>query len=204
MSRGMPNGDSGASDAVIAELLNHLSDETRRGKNLFIGTTNRIESIGEAMRSRFVIIPVLQPLKEDFPQIIAALAKRIAPDCDVHAYDQQVIEAADIFYLKGANPRYIHGALCNAMQFCEAHMIDPDLVLFAANDFCTPADRLSSEFADLVAIKFCTSRSFLPWTGQTNYKLPEYLRGLVSESTGEVNYSALDRRIAELKPYVDV
>lgn len=78
------------------------------------------------------------------------------------------------------------------------------LVLFAANDFCTPADRVSSEYADLVAIRFCTSRSFLPWTGKPNYRFPEYLRGVVSESTGELDFSALDRRIAELRPYVDV
>jgi hypothetical protein len=204
MRRGEFNGDSGASEAVTAELLNHLSDETRRGRNLFIGTTNRMEAIGEAMRSRFVVIPVLQPLKEDLPQIIATLAKRITPDCDVSADDHKVIEAADIFYLKGANPRYIHGSLCSGMQFCEADVIDPDLVLFAANDFCSPADRLSSEYADLVAIRFCTSRSFLPWNGRADYSFPEYLRGLVSESTRDVDYSALDRRITELKPYVDV
>lgn len=204
MRRGGFNGDSGASDAVSAEILSNLSDETRRGRNLFIGTTNRIESIGEAMRSRFVIIPVLQPLKEDLPLIIASLAKRIKPECDIRADDQKVLEASEMFYLKGASPRYIHGALCNAMQSTATDTVDANLVLFAANDFCTPADRASSEYADLVAIRFCTSRSFLPWTGKPNYRFPEYLRGVVSESTGELDFSALDRRIAELRPYVDV
>ena len=204
MRRGGINLDSGTSDAVIAEMLNHLSDETRRGRNLFIGTTNRTESIGEAMRSRFVIIPVIQPLKEDLPLIIASLARRIKPDCDIRADDEKVIEAADMFHLKGASPRYIHGALCNAMQSVESDVIDADLVLSAADDFCIPADRSSSEYADLVAIRFCTSRSFLPWTGKPSYRFPEYVRGLVSGSTGELDYAALERRIAELKPYVDV
>ena len=55
------NGDSGATRAVTAALLTALADESRRGKSLLIATTNCPWRMGEAMRSRFIAIPVLQP-----------------------------------------------------------------------------------------------------------------------------------------------
>jgi hypothetical protein len=81
------DGDSGASRAVMAALLTSLSDETRRGKSLLIATTNCPWRMGAAMRSRFVVLPVLHPLKEDYASIVVATAPRIAPQTELDAAD---------------------------------------------------------------------------------------------------------------------
>ncbi len=205
LERGEFNGDSGASRAVTAELLSSLSDETRRGKALLIASTNRIWAIGAAMRSRFVVIPVLSPLKEDIPAIIVSTAERVSPGSDVSLVDPLLLEAAAVFYAKGANPRYIRSALSNALLALGLDVLDAKAVRFAAADLCVLSDIESSIYADLQAIRFCTSSSFLPWSGRPDkYPFPEYLKGLVDGSSGEIDRRALDRRIEELKPYANV
>ncbi len=206
LERGEFNGDSGASRAVTAELLSSLSDETRRGRSLLIATTNRIWAMGAAMRSRFVVIPVLFPLREDFQAIIASTAERITPGCDLPIDDQKMVEAADIFYSKGANPRHIRSALSNTLLISERNVIDVRIVLFAAHDLCPPSDFYSSIYADLQAIRHTTSRSFLPWNGQRpdQYRFPEYLKGIVDETNGDINERALDRKIEELREGANV
>ena len=206
LERGEFNGDSGASKAVTAELLASLSDETRRGRSLFIAATNRVWAMGAAMRSRFIVLPVLSPLREDFPLITVATASQITPGSEISADDKRILEAGEIFYAKGANPRHIRSALSNAILISEKEKIDPDLVLFAAHDLCSTCDRLSSVYADLQAIRYCTSKSFLPWSnGRTDkYMFPEYLKGVVNEATGDVDGTALERRIEELRPHANV
>mgnify|MGYP001592165027 CR=1 FL=1 len=199
------DGDSGASRAVTATLLTALSDETRRGKSLLIATTNRPWAMGAAMRSRFTVIPVLFPLKEDFPSIIVTTAQRIAPNSQLSATDSQIIEAANIFYQKGANPRHLRSALSNALLLSGKSVIEPNDIFFAAHDLCATTDFASTVYADLWAIKCCTSRSFLPWSdAPSQYGFPDYLKGIVNEQTGEIDETELTKRIAELKPNANV
>lgn len=200
------DGDSGASRAVTATLLTALSDETRRGKSLLIATTNRPWAMGAAMRSRFTVLPVLFPLKEDFPSIIDATARRIAPDSRLNLADEKIIEAANIFYRKGANPRHLRSALSNALLLSGGKAVfEPEDVLFAAHDLCATTDFTSTVYADLWAIKCCTSRSFLPWSDAPGqYHFPDYLKGIVDEETGEINETELNKKIAELKPSANV
>lgn len=199
------DGDSGASRAVTATLLTALSDETRRGKSLLIATTNRPWAMGAAMRSRFTVIPVLFPLKEDFPAIIVNTAQRIAPNSPLDQTDAQIIEAANIFYQKGANPRHLRGALSNALLLSGKAALEPNDILFAAHDLCATTDFASTVYADLWAIKCCTSRSFLPWSDSPNrYQFPDYLKGIVDEQTGEIFEEELNKQIADLKPNANV
>jgi len=199
------DGDSGASRAVTATLLTALSDETRRGKSLLIATTNRPWAMGAAMRSRFIVIPVLFPLKEDFPSIIVATAERIAPTSQLNVNDAEITQAADIFYQKGANPRHLRSALSNALLLSGKSAFEPADILFAAHDLCATTDFASTVYADLWAIKGCSSRSFLPWSNAPDkYNFPDYLKGIVNETTGEINETELNKRIAELKPNANV
>lgn len=204
LERGEFNGDSGASRAVTAQLLTALSDETRRGRSLLIATTNRIWAMGDAMRSRFIVIPVLSPLEEDYPQILLALAKRITPECEIDPESQKIKEAAACFYAKGANPRRMRSALSNALILSERSVLDVNSILFAAHDLCPASDTASGMYADLQAIRYCTSMSFLPWSGTDDYKFPHYLKGIVNESNGEIDISALERKIDELKAHANV
>jgi len=197
------DGDSGASRAVMASLLTSLSDESRRGRSLLIATTNCPWRMSAAMRSRFVFIPVLQPLREDLPGIIVATAKRIDPAASLDSTDPRIRAAGDIFYNKGANPRHIREALTNLLMFEES--LTPEAVERAASHLEGVTDRASAIYADLWAIRACASRQFLPWhAAPSEYPFPEHLRGVVNEQTGEVIVSDMDRRIEEYRPHASV
>jgi len=191
------DGDSGASRAVMAALLTALSDESRRGRSLLIGTTNCPWRMGAALRSRFTTIPVLSPLAEDYPAIIAVVVTRLAPAVELDVVSLH--EAGQRFYDKGASPREILGAISLALAFGAPPR--PETILEAAMDLCAQADRSSAEYADLWAVKACGSQRFLPWHRCVEaYPFPPHLAGLVHPVTGELDREELDRRIATLKP----
>lgn len=199
------DGDSGASNAVSAALLTALSDESRRGHSVLIATTNRPFAMSAAMRSRFTVIPVLHPLKQDFGGIVLVTARRIDPNCQLQPGDHRIQEAAQIFYEKGANPRHIRGALSNALLLSDHQTLSVDDILFAANDLCACTDLASAIFADLWAIKCCSSRTFLPWSDEpAAYAFPSYLQAVVNPATGEIDEPELNRRIQEYQPYANV
>lgn len=197
------DGDSGASRAIVAQLLTALSDESRRGKTMLIATTNTPWRMSEALRTRFTLIPVLFPLREHFPGIIAVTAKRISRQSEVTEDDPKVIEAAGILYDKGASPRHIRAQLSNSIVFSGA--LDGDTVLMAAHDFCASTDRTSAIYSELWAIKACSSKAFFPWNNNiTAYNFPNHLQGIVLQPSGDVDRVELDRRLQELEPYVNV
>jgi len=197
------DGDSGASRAVMAELLKSFSDESRRGRSLVVATTNCPWRMSEAMRSRFTFIPVLHPLKEDFPGILCSIARGIMCSEDVTSDNAAIQEAAEVFYDKGANPRHMRGALSNAVL--AQGNLTADAVLFAAHDLCGFNDQASSIYADLWAIMTCSSRSFFPWSRNPKaYPYPSHLREIVNPETGQVDYKALIKKIEEYKPYANV
>jgi AAA+ superfamily predicted ATPase len=203
LERGNFDGDSGASRAVTAQLLTVLADESRRGKSLLIATTNCPWRMGEAMRSRFILIPVLFPLLKDFPSIVVATAGRVMPSARLDARDPRVVEAANIFYGKGASPRHIRAQLSIAMGY--SGVMDADTVLFAARDFCDSTDRVSVAYAELWAIKVCSSMSFLPWSDDpARYPFPEHLDKIVAPDSGRIDRAELDKRLKEYAPYVNV
>lgn len=197
------DGDSGASRAVAASLLTALSDESRRGRSLFIGTTNCPWRIGAAMRSRFICIPVLHPLERDFPAILVATARRMGSEVEILEDDPRLLEAARLFYQKGANPRHIRSALSNALM--RHGRLGADEIVFAARDLCASTDLASAIYADLWALKVTTSRSFLPWfENPAQYPWPEHLQGIVDPSSGDILQAELERKIEELRPHAKV
>jgi hypothetical protein len=203
MERSQFDGDSGASRAVLAAMLTALSDETRRGKSLLIGTTNCPWRMAEAMRSRFVLIPCLHPVREDFPAIVTATARRVQAGLEVNPQDAHIREAADIFYDKAANPRHVRAALSNTRLLHGD--LNADLILEAARDFCPSADQLAVIYADLWAVKACFSRSYLPWGDKSaEYPFPSHLQGLVDVASGHVKLDELNKRLEELRPHVNL
>ncbi len=197
------DGDSGASRAVMATLLTALSDESRRGRSVIIGSTNCLWRIGAAMRSRFLVLPVLHPLRDDMAAILVATARRVIPGLALDLHHPPVVEAAGVFFDKGGTAREIRQALATtAMLHGE---LTPARILSAARDLLPLADRHSSMYADLWAIRACSSRAFLPWSDDpSSYPFPEYLDDIVDPRTGDVNGPALDRRLAQLRPLSNV
>ena len=197
------DGDSGASRAVMASLLTALSDETRRGRSLLIGSTNCVWRMSAAMRSRFCVMPVLHPLEEDFADILVATAKRIEPSAQLDSASARIREAGGVFFEKGANPRDVRGALSEGLL--RHGTLSEDAVLFAARDFCGTTDRTSAVYADLWSIRACSSQSFLPWAADpARYPFPAHFKDVVNTATGVPDMTAIDRRLAEMRPYANV
>lgn len=203
MERGGFDGDSGASRSVTATLLTALSDESRRGRSLLIATTNCPWRIGAAMRSRFTFIPVLYPLQRDFAGILQTILKRLLPEATTDTDHVAFQEAAELFYLKGASPRHMLGALSH-MMLCNEQPGVRD-IRQAAIDFCSPADLNAVFYADLWAVKATSSLAFFPWYQQAKtYPFPAHLVDIVDKNTGQILYQPLEEKLQELAPSANV
>lgn len=206
MERNSMNMDSGASAAVTAEMLNALSDSSRAGRTLLIATTNCPWRVGSAMSSRFVFVPVLSAVAEDYPAILCSVAANLLPDAEWDSSWSAVIDAARVFFEKGASPRMMRTILSSKIAVGDDRQ--PLQILRQAAADCAPQhprDRAGAEYADLFAISVCSDLSMLPWHGRiSEYPLPAYLKNIVSDVDGTIDIERLHRRIEELKPHVNV
>ena len=196
------NLDSGASDAVMHAFLNTLSDNTREGKSILIATTNCGYKIGSAMRDRFIVVPVIMPSIEDFPEIICSIAKQVS-GAVLNPGDSNIVSAAKVFYDKHLMPRRIRASL---KLECGINGLTSMSVLHAAMD-ANPLDEpswLSAVYADLCAISLTVSKSLLPWYGQEEtYPYPDYIKVVLDDSY-QVDPTKLHSEIKRLEPYVNV
>ena len=196
------NLDSGASDSVMQALLNTLSDNSREGQSMLIATTNCGYKMGAAMRDRFVVVPVIMPAIEDFPQIICSIAKQIS-GVSINPQDNYIQQAAKEFYDKHIMPRRIRAAL---KLVCQQDGLTPKAILDAAND-ANPLDEaswLAAVYADLSAISLTVSKRLLPWYGrEESYPFPDYIKEILDENM-EVDPVKLNQELNRLLPYVNV
>ena len=196
------NLDSGASDSVMQVLLNTLSDNSREGQSMLIATTNCGYKMGAAMRDRFVIVPVIMPAIEDFPEIICSIAKQIS-GVSINPQDNYIQQAAKEFYDKHIMPRRIRAAL---KLVCQQDGLTPKAILDAAND-ANPLDEaswLAAVYADLSAISLTVSKRLLPWYGrEDSYPFPDYIKEILDENM-EVDPVKLNQELNRLQPYVNV
>ena len=204
--RSSMNLDSGASASVTAEMLSALSDSSRAGRTLLIATTNCPWKVGAAMASRFLFVPVLSAVEDDYPAILCSVAAGLLPQMDWDAEDQTIKDAAGIFHRKGASPRVMRTLI--ASKIATIGSSNGTALVKRAAEACAaqdPRDRASAEYADLFAIRVCSDLEMFPWYGRiTDYPLPEYLRGIVSETDGSIDQDSLNQRIEELKPLANV
>jgi len=196
------NLDSGASDAVMKALLNTLSDNSREGRSMLIATTNCGYKMGAAMRDRFIIVPVIMPSIEDFPEIICSIAKQVS-GVTLNPEDPAIKEAAKVFYDKHVMPRRIRASL----KFINGDVgLTPQTIFEAAKD-ANPLDEaswLAAVYADLSAISLTVSKRLLPWYGQEDtYPFPDYIRAILDENH-EVDPAKLNRELNRLQPFVNV
>jgi len=204
--RNSSNLDSGVSASISAKFLSFFSDESLSGKCVFIGTTNRPGKLSEAMRSRFTVIPVLSPLREDMPEIISDVCAGINPESSITASD--IESAAFRFYDAGASFREIREGI-KSSQLILHSPLNNDVVKHSAGSVLTNLSRESYIHADLTAIKACRSASLLPfWNNETNmpdpnYPYPTYISEILDNHHYIDSYK-LNMKIKELEPYANV
>jgi len=206
--RNQGSNDSGVSNALSAKFLSFFSDESLAGKAMFIGTTNRPDAISEAMLSRFTIIPVLSPLREDMPDILSNVCLGLDESFHPEPNNETLKLSSYRFFDNGASIREIRESLI-ASQLILREPLSSLVIQHSAAAVNPCLNRESYIYADLMALKNCKSASFLPfWDHQTNapnpeFPYPKHLLDVLDDQFYIEQYK-LNRKLAELKPYVNV
>jgi len=208
LNRNMMTGDSGVTQNLQGQLQQFLSDPSLSGKVLLLATSNRPNAISEAMRQRWVIVPVLMPLENDFPEIILSIANGLNPELKIPLDNRDLIYAAKLFSNAGAAPREIREALIASQTFLDGSL-NIEHILFASKDIIPSGNLNASIFADYCALSYCRSNSFLPWWDEKtnspdkNYPYPDYIKDILTDSF-HIDTNKLNKKIKEIEPYVNV
>jgi hypothetical protein len=193
------NADSGASQAVQAALLEAFADERRRGKVLTIGTTNHPWAMQERMRGRFHLLPVLQPVPEDLPEIVLSLARRVAGGGQLALDLAAVAEAARLFAEAGAGPRAIYDQINAAAAGGRA--LTTDVLVAAARAYLPAWDEATAIYGDLWAVAHTRDLRSLPWYGDQTFPYPPHLAEVVDPTTGRPDRAALAAALERYRPH---
>ncbi len=132
------------------------------------------------------------------------MAASLLPEVDWDSNDQTIKDAASVFYRKGASPRGMHQLVSSKI----ALMDGSSGPFFASSRNSVRGKRIERPRKRWIRRPLCdpscSDLEMLPWHDRiSDYPLPAYLRGIVSERDGDVDKDRLDHRIEELKPHVN-
>src|SRR5690606_11185407 len=117
---------------------------------------------------RWIVVPVLMPLKNDFPAIVKSIILSI--DNSIKIADiENINQISEKFFQAGASPREIRDSIIGALAFLDGELSARHLD-FAAKNLVVASNRESYIHSDLTAIKFCRNYSYLPWWDFENKK----------------------------------
>lgn len=208
MNRNQSSSDSGVTQNLIGQLQSFLADTSLAGRVCLVGTSNRPNAISDAMRQRWIVLPVLMPLEEDYSAIILSIAESLNPNLKIELTDPKLLAAAERFSCAGAAPREIREALVSSQAVLPTEL-GIEHIEFASHDIIPNNNKIASIFSDYVAISYCRNNSFLPWWDDVNncpnesYPFPGYIKEILTEDL-QIDQVKLNKRISELEPYVNI
>ncbi|MCK9235124.1 MAG: AAA family ATPase [Bacteroidales bacterium] len=208
MNRNQNSSDSGVTQNLIGQLQSFLADTSLAGKVCLVGTSNRPNAISEAMRQRWIVLPVLMPLEQDYPEIIMSIAESLNPEISVDLGNPRLLAASERFSSTNAAPREIREALI-ASQAILPNTLSIEHIEFASHDIIPNNNSIASIFSDYVALSYCRNNSFLPWWDDEknlpalDFPFPGYIREILSDDLS-IDHQKLSKLIAELEPYVNI
>lgn len=208
MNRNQSSSDSGVTQNLIGQLQSFLADTSLAGKVCLVGTSNRPNAISEAMRQRWIVLPVLMPLGQDYASILLSIAQSINPNIRIAQDDPKLLSSAERFHTACCVPREIREAIVASQAVLNGE-IGIEHIEFASYDIIPNNNKIASVFSDYVALSYCRNNSFLPWwDAATNkpasdYPYPDYIREIINEDF-TINQEKLGKRISELEPYANV
>lgn len=208
MNRNQSTSDSGVTQNITGQLQSFLADTSLAGRVCLIGTSNRPNAISEAMRQRWICLPVLSPLAEDYPAIILSIAQSLNSTITFQLNDSRFIAASLRFANAGAAPREIREALI-ASQAVLTGELSIEHIEFASHDIIPNNNKMASIFSDYVALSYCRNNSFLPWwndqnnSPDINYPYPDYIKEILTSDL-LIDQDKLQKRIQDLEPYSNV
>ena len=208
MNRNIQSGDGGVTQYLMGLYQSFLSDSSLNGRCGIIATSNKPDSISDAMRSRWNILPVLMTLMEDYPSILISIAQKLFPEFEGEETNPFIIEAAENFYYSGASPRDMEKSIIASIAFIKGELSIEHLV-FASKDKIPSGKRLSYIHSELSSIKYCDNVSLLPWWDIVNnqpysdYPFPLHIKQTINSNTLP-NIDEIDRYLKEIEPYANV
>ena len=202
------SGDSGTTNRMSQRFWEALgSSEKNRGKNLWIGTSNRPDLLDMAMLDRFqVIIPFLHPTPNEVIQLIPVLAQQVKRGL---AADVNLNNIAQMDNLYLPTVRGLIEVISVAAQRADYESNKIGSTIYqkhlseAALDYKITYDPIQHEHIALKAVEMVSFSSLLPWmsfNGKRNTaEIPAYLEHIVDSKTGYVDVSKLSERIRALE-----
>lgn len=206
-----PSADAGTSERIMARIWEFMGSMKHRGKILWVATTNRPDLLDAATVDRFqVVIPFLHPTRKDIVALLPILAKQVGRQLTDDVDPEQI---AAVPSLRLPTVRALQEIVGMAGFFADGEAgqvgspISQRHLLRAAYEFKPNYNPVVHEFIALTAIRMTSFSFLLPWRTfngrRTDHELPDYLRGIVDDATGEVDLMALHRRLTELRRAVD-
>jgi hypothetical protein len=160
------------------------------------------------MRQRWIILPVLMPLQQDYPEIIVSIVQSINKNFILEPENEILKASAQRFVLAGAAPREIREALI-ASQAVIVKELSIEHIEFASYDIIPNNNISASVFSDYVALSYCRNNSFLPWwddqknSPDQSYPYPAYIREILTNDY-LIDQQKLNQIIKQMEPYVNL
>lgn len=202
------SGDSGTTNRMSQRFWEALgSSQKNRGKNLWIGTSNRPDLLDTAMLDRFqVVIPFLHPtpneVEELLPVLISQVGRRFMDDVDLKEiaslptlYLPTVRGLVEIITTAAQRADYESGTINSPVA--HRHLAA------TARDFKVTYDPLQHQYIALKAVEMVSFSSLLPWMGmngkRSDAEIPEYLIDMVDRETGYLDNTKMSERMRILE-----
>jgi AAA+ superfamily predicted ATPase len=201
------SGDSGTTNRMSQRFWEALgSSQRNRGKNLWIGTSNRPDLLDTAMLDRFqVIIPFLHPTPREVSTLLPVIAKQINRKL---ADDIDLISISNLPNLYLPTVRGLVEIMTSAAQRADYESgivnstIENKHLMAAARDYKITYDVIQHEYIALKAVEMVSFSSLLPWMSfngkRPDAEIPSYLQEIV-DPDGYLDTSKLSARIRELE-----
>lgn len=130
-----------------------------------------------------------------------SIAQRVA-GTKIDKANPSLVEASELFYIKGANPRLIRAAFGSALM--RTGTLTPDAILAAAKDMLVSADRPSITATcgpsnPAPKNRGCHGAATPPAT-----PTPTISGASWNPASGDILNDELDKRLKELKPHANV
>jgi len=201
------SGDNGTTQRMTQRFWEAMGTSASRGKNLWIATTNRPDLLDAAMLDRFQqVLPFLHPTPDEVEDLLAALARQLDRGLDEDVNLEEISHLPSLHLPTVRSLTEVIGAAATRADY-EAQSIGADIdhrhLRQAALDYKPTYDRLQHEYIALRTVEMVSFTSQLPWMSGNGRRVgttvPEYLRDVVDEETGQVNTNQLSERLKVLE-----
>ncbi len=202
-----PSGDGGTSNRMSQRMWEALGSGSRRGRNIWIGTTNRPDLLDPALLDRFqVIVPFLHPSPPEVVELLPVLAAQVRRTIEPGAELESI---AALPNLQLPTVRALTEIVAEASRRADYESGEAGVpVAFrhidgAARDYKRTYDPWEHEYVALRCVSMVPFSSLLPWMRDgrrdPGTPIPSYLDGIVDPATGLVDDGALTERLRGLE-----